>query len=163
MIDEDEQDRQRTERVETRQAGGGLGLAWMVRSAAGIASIDAAAVVSTNPHHGCQRRVCYTRTMRPSLFAALSAISLAAASLPAQQTQSLLATPQTIVWGNYNGRAKPALTVHSGDTVTIQTLSTCGAPEVLESRGVKAADIPPYVADIFKNFPLARRGRAATS
>jgi acetamidase/formamidase len=97
--------------------------------------------------------------MRTTLLAAFSAISLAAASLPAQQTpQTLLATPQTVVWGNYNGRAKPGLTIHSGDTVTIQTLSTCGAPDVLEQRGVKAADIPPYVADIFKNFPASEKG-----
>ena len=63
-----------------------------------------------------------------------------------------------MVWGNYNGAAKPALTVHSGDTVTIQTLSTCGSPERLEANGVKAADIPPYVADIYKNFPADQKG-----
>ena len=94
--------------------------------------------------------------MRSLLLLALSAFSLAGASLPAQQT--LLATSKTVVWGNYNGRAKPALTVHSGDTVTIQTLSTCGSPEALEGRGVKPADIPPYVDEIFKNFPAAEKG-----
>ncbi len=59
-----------------------------------------------------------------------------AAPLVAQTTQTLNATPQTVVWGNYNGRAKPALTVHSGDTVVMQTLSTCGTPEAIMARGV---------------------------
>ena len=82
---------------------------------------------------------------------------LAPAAFP-QAPQTLLATPQTVVWGNYNGAAKPALTVHSGDTVTIQTLSTCGSPERLEANGVQPADIPPYVADIYKNFPADQKG-----
>ena len=76
----------------------------------------------------------------------------------AQQTQTLLATPTTVAWGYYSARAKPALTVHSGDTVVIQTLSTCGAPERLQTLGVKPADIPPYVADIYKNYPAADKG-----
>ena len=87
--------------------------------------------------------------------------SLIAVCLPllhAQAPQTLLATPQTVVWGNYNGAARPALTVHSGDTVTIQTLSTCGTPERLQANGVKPADIPPYVADIYKNFPADQKG-----
>ena len=84
------------------------------------------------------------------------AVFLAAVSLPAQQT--LLATSQTVVWGNYNGRAKPALTIKSGDTVTIQTLSTCGDPERLQAAGVKAADIPAYVGEIYKNFPASEKG-----
>jgi acetamidase/formamidase len=72
--------------------------------------------------------------------------------------KSLLATPETVVWGNYNGAAKPALTVNSGDTVTIQTLSTCGSPERLKSLGVAAADIPQYVADIYDKFPASEKG-----
>ena len=49
------------------------------------------------------------------------------------------------MWGNYSAAATPALTVHSGDTVVMQTLSTCGAPKGLMARGVAAADIPEYV------------------
>jgi acetamidase/formamidase len=81
---------------------------------------------------------------------------LVATSTFAQKT--LLATPETVVWGNYNGAAKPALTVHSGDVVTIQTLSTCGSPERLESEGVPAAEIPPYVAEIYSKFPADQKG-----
>ncbi len=86
----------------------------------------------------------------------LLAVPFLVAPLHAQQT--LLATPQTVVWGNYNGAAKPALTAHSGDTVTIQTLSTCGPRERLEANGVAPADIPPYVDAIYKNFPADQKG-----
>ncbi len=88
------------------------------------------------------------RVILLSLFLASSAF--------AQKT--LLATPETVVWGNYNGAAKPALTVQSGDTVTIQTLSTCGSPQRLESAGVPAAEIPPYVAAIYDKFPADQKG-----
>jgi acetamidase/formamidase len=63
---------------------------------------------------------------------------------------TLPAKPDTVAWGYYSGMAKPALTVHSGDTVTMQTLSTCGPPERLIERGVKAEDIPPYTDAIYK-------------
>src|SRR3984957_336719 len=87
-----------------------------------------------------------------------AATLLAIPSANAQQTQTLLATPTTVAWGFYSAKAKPVLTVHSGDTVTIQTLSTCGSPERLESLGIAPADIPPYVADIYKNYPAADKG-----
>ena len=81
--------------------------------------------------------------------------ALALAPLHAQTPKILLATPDTIVWGAYGGALKPALTVQSGDTVTIQTLSTCGAPTNLISRGVQAADIPGWVQTIFDHQPTA--------
>jgi acetamidase/formamidase len=61
----------------------------------------------------------------------------------------LAATPSTVAWGYYWAKAKPVLTVHSGDTVRIQTLSTCGPNDRLEEEGVKAADIPAYNQPIF--------------
>ncbi len=88
------------------------------------------------------------RSLLLSLFLVSSAF--------AQKT--LLATPETVVWGNYNGAAKPALTVQSGDTVIIQTLSTCGSPQRLEAAGVAASEIPPYVADIYNRFPADQKG-----
>jgi acetamidase/formamidase len=63
--------------------------------------------------------------------------------------QTLLATPTTVAWGYYSAKAKPVLTVHSGDTVKIQTLSTCGAAERLKDEGVAPADIPQYVTDLY--------------
>jgi acetamidase/formamidase len=66
------------------------------------------------------------------------------------QTATLPATPATVVWGYYSAKAKPVLTVHSGDTVRIQTLSTCGSTERLIGEGVAAQDIPSYNADIYR-------------
>jgi acetamidase/formamidase len=63
---------------------------------------------------------------------------------------TLLATPSTVAWGYYWAEAKPVFTVHSGDTVRIQTLSTCGPDERLMKEGVAAADIPPYNASIYR-------------
>src|SRR5271169_5720363 len=92
--------------------------------------------------------------------AALSAAALLVipAAYAQQPTQTLLATPTTVAWGFYSARAKPVLTVKSGDTVTIQTLSTCGPPERLKSLGVAEADIPPYVADIYTKVPASEKG-----
>ena len=60
----------------------------------------------------------------------------------------LPASPTTVAWG-YWSKAKPVLTVHSGDTVRIQTLSTCGPTDRLEARGIAAKDIPTYNAEIY--------------
>ena len=68
----------------------------------------------------------------------------------AQETPIVLnASPSTVAWGYYWSKAKPVLTVHSGDTVRIQTLSTCGPNARLEEEGVAAADIPAYNQPIF--------------
>jgi acetamidase/formamidase len=88
-----------------------------------------------------------------------AAAFLTTSTLSAQQaTQTLLATPTTVAWGYYSAKAKPVLTIHSGDTVTIQTLSTCGPPERLESLGIKPSDIPQYVRDIYTQVPAADKG-----
>jgi len=77
-------------------------------------------------------------------------LSLAAMPPLRAADYSLLATPETVAWGYYSGMSKPVLTVHSGDTVRMQTLSTCGSPEQMLSRGVKAEQIPPYTDRIYK-------------
>jgi acetamidase/formamidase len=95
----------------------------------------------------------------PTHFAILCAAALL--TIPAalaQQNQTLLATPSTVAWGYYSAKATPVLTVHSGDTVTIQTLSTCGSPERLKSLGIPDADIPPYVTDIYTKVPASEKG-----
>src|ERR1700679_3659165 len=86
-------------------------------------------ILQKNQHQGESELTTNRRTQQPSANTTLAKIfflTLAASPLVAQQTKTLLATPDTIVWGAYGGALKPALTVHSGDTVTIQTLSTCG-------------------------------------
>ena len=62
----------------------------------------------------------------------------------------LPAAPSNIAWGYYWSKAKPVLTVHSGDTVRIQTLSTCGPDDRLINEGVAKADIPSYNADVYR-------------
>ena len=96
----------------------------------------------------------------PSFARLVPAMLLLAVVRPvaAQQTHTLLATPTTVAWGYYWSGAKPVLTVHSGDTVVMQTLSTCGSPERLQSLGVSAADIPPYEAPIYAGVPESDRG-----
>ena len=76
-------------------------------------------------------------------------LTLGAAPLLAAD-YSLLASPETVAWGYYSGQSKPVLTVHSGDTVRMQTLSTCGSPKQMVGRGVKAEQIPPYTDPIYK-------------
>jgi acetamidase/formamidase len=73
--------------------------------------------------------------------------SVAVAQSPAPTF--LAATPTTVAWGYYWSKAKPVLTVHSGDTVRMQTLSTCGPNERLISEGANAADIPAYNQPIY--------------
>jgi acetamidase/formamidase len=85
--------------------------------------------------------------VRRALFITCLALGAAPPLLAADYT--LLATPQTVAWGYYSGLAKPVLTVHSGDTVRMQTLSTCGPPERMVSGGVKPEEIPAYTAPIY--------------
>jgi hypothetical protein len=98
--------------------------------------------------------------MPPALFrsAAVCAATLLSPFALAQQTHTLLATPTTVAWGYYWSQAKPVLNIQSGDTVVIQTLSTCGPPARLETRGIAAADIPDYVRAIYDKVPTADRG-----
>jgi acetamidase/formamidase len=99
----------------------------------------------------------------PTNFARTAALSAAAlltipAALAQQAPQTLLATPTTVSWGFYSAQAKPVLTVKSGDIVKVHTLSTCGPPERLKTLGIAPADIPPYVEDIYKNYPASEKG-----
>jgi acetamidase/formamidase len=93
-----------------------------------------------------------------SLLVPATLLVASASLLSAQQTQNLQATPSTVAWGYYWSGAKPVLTVHSGDTVVMQTLSTCGSPDRLISLGIPAADIPPYEATVYAGVPESDRG-----
>jgi acetamidase/formamidase len=84
------------------------------------------------------------------LFAAATLLLFGALAVGQTTPITLPATPATVVWGYYSAKAKPVITVHSGDTVHIQTLSTCGPNERLGEEGVAASDIPPYNADIYR-------------
>jgi acetamidase/formamidase len=88
----------------------------------------------------------------------LAAATLLTACAYAQTTQTLLATPSTVAWGYYSAHAKPVLTVHTGDTVIMQTASTCGPPERLEAEGVKPGEIPAWLDPLYKGVPASERG-----
>ena len=74
---------------------------------------------------------------------------MASSACAQSPTATLNASPETVAWGYYWAKAKPVLTVHSGDTVRIQTLSTCGPDERMIGEGVDPKDIPPYNAKIY--------------
>jgi acetamidase/formamidase len=93
--------------------------------------------------------------MRPTL---LLAAALCATTASAQTPQTLLATPTTVAWGYYSAHAKPALTVHSGDTVIMQTASTCGPPDRLLAEGVHPDQIPTWLAPLYAGVPPSDRG-----
>jgi acetamidase/formamidase len=80
---------------------------------------------------------------------------LAASTLPAADYQ-LKAGPQTLAWGYYWAGAKPVLTVKSGDTVEIQTVS--GNPQNLERAGLPADQIQPELRQIYAQIPQESRG-----
>lgn len=81
---------------------------------------------------------------------------LITAPLSPAANYSLKVTPQTIAWGYYWADAKPVLTVHSGDTVEIQTVS--GNPERLEQAGAAPSEIPDALRTIYKEIPKEQRG-----
>jgi acetamidase/formamidase len=60
----------------------------------------------------------------------------------------LKATPKTVVWGYYSASATPVLTIHSGDTVRIETVS--GNPTRLEAAGAVPDQIPETLRTIYK-------------
>ena len=92
------------------------------------------------------RRRTYDEGMRAATLLFLFA---AVGSQAADYT--LAVTPQTICWGYYWARAKPALKIHSGDQVQIQTVS--GTPNRLLQAGVKPEDIPPALKEIYDQMP----------
>lgn len=86
------------------------------------------------------------RRMRPML---LSILVFAGAIAAQAADHTLNASPATVVWGYYSAQAKSVLSIRSGDTVRMQTVSTCGSPERLEKAGVSPGDIPQFYRDIY--------------
>jgi acetamidase/formamidase len=77
----------------------------------------------------------------------LCLVCAAAASAGAAEYK-LKASPSTVAWGYYWSGAKPVLTVRSGDTVEVQTLTT-SSPASLANNGVKPEDIEPELKAIY--------------
>jgi len=87
-----------------------------------------------------------------ALFAILGFLlggpSVSAQQTTAQATNTLKATPKTIVWGYYSAKAAPVLRVKSGDTVEMRTLIT-SSPQELEAAGVPPAQVEPSLREIY--------------
>jgi acetamidase/formamidase len=92
-----------------------------------------------------------------ALAAFLISAPLLAGSPPNGQTHTLLATPATVAWGNYDATTAPALRIASGDTVVFHTLLT-NSPIGLEKAGVKPADVEQSLRDVFAGVALKDRG-----
>jgi acetamidase/formamidase len=88
----------------------------------------------------------------------VSCVLISASSFAQANQYEVLATPATVEWGHYAADAKPAITVHSGDTVKMQTVSTCGSPDRQISRGISAESIPGYTAPIYEKYPDMDKG-----
>jgi acetamidase/formamidase len=104
-------------------------------------------------------------TLATTMLAASAAFSLLPATTVRAQAPAaahhLPSRPETLVWGEIPINRPAALTVASGDTVTIDTLSHSGATQAEEPRaflarhGVAAADVLPDVVA----FWASREGR----
>jgi acetamidase/formamidase len=79
---------------------------------------------------------------------ALSPRSSCRSPLHFRSDYQLKASPATVAWGYYWSGAKPVLTIHSGDTVEVQTLGTYN-PTMLANNGVKPEDIEPELKAIY--------------
>lgn len=84
-----------------------------------------------------------------SIFVATFLVSILLFGAPGRASEfELQATPKTVVWGNYDYAAHPALRIRSGDTVVIHTLLT-SSPTALAKAGVAAGDIEAALRDVF--------------
>ncbi len=82
---------------------------------------------------------------------------LLAASAAYGADYQLKATPTTVVWGYYWYHAKPVLTIKSGDTVTVQTMTT-GSPTSMVNAGLKPEDVQPELKAIYDSIKREDRG-----
>jgi len=95
------------------------------------------------------------RSLPRTAFLAGAACLCLGTLLPAAD-HTLKASPETIAWGYYWSGAKPVLTVRSGETVEIQTIS--GNPERLEQAGLPPGQIPAALRTVYKEIPQDQRG-----
>src|SRR5690242_21673602 len=82
--------------------------------------------------------------MRVAIWFAVA--SVATSGMAAEY--KLKASPSTVAWGYYWSGAKPVLTIRSGDTVEVQTLTT-SSPTSLAAIGVKPDAIEPELKAIY--------------
>ncbi len=84
----------------------------------------------------------------PLTFAAVGLLVGSASSLPAAE-HTLMPTPQTVHIGHFLATLKPVLTIDSGDTVTIESVSSI-VPSVVDASGVvPPSAVPQALRDIY--------------
>ena len=93
--------------------------------------------------------VVYSRFRRiPLAFAAAGLLAASASALPAAE-HTLMPTPQTVHIGHFLATLKPVLTIDSGDTVTIESVSSI-VPAVVDASGVvPPSAVPQNLRDIY--------------
>ena len=74
----------------------------------------------------------------------------------AQTIHEIKPTPSTVVYGYYDAKQKPVLTIDSGDIVRLWTAT--GNPRYFESIGVPREKIPPELFTAFVGAPDDGRG-----
>lgn len=87
----------------------------------------------------------------------LTALLFLTSTTASADTHRLDPTPTTVAWGFYQAGTRPALTIKSGDTVTIHTLLT-SSPDRLESAGLAATDVEPALRAVYAGVPASQRG-----
>src|SRR5437868_5366584 len=72
---------------------------------------------------------------------------------------TLKSTVETVHWGYFDASVPPAITIDSGDRITIETLS--GAPDVMPKPGSGFA-LPPELPEIHAKVPRKLPGHLLT-
>jgi len=90
-----------------------------------------------------------------ALFSSL-ALCAAAGAASAQTIHEIKPTPATVVYGYYDAKQKPVLTIASGDVVRLWTAT--GNPRYFESIGVPKDKIPQELYAPFAGAPDDGRG-----
>lgn len=87
--------------------------------------------------------------MRPLVISSIifSTLSFGAAEAA---DHTLMPSPTTVRRGHFDASVKPALTINSGDTVTLEAATQIDPADVDASGVVPASAVPQYVRDIFR-------------
>ena len=90
-----------------------------------------------------------SRALFPKLALALFSLLLLGPATAGAQGRShvLKASPQTVHWGHFSAALKPVLTIDSGDTVTIETVT--GLPIVWQN--IPQSALPPEIFEIWRD------------
>jgi acetamidase/formamidase len=80
--------------------------------------------------------------MTSVLYGVLVALSLEG------QTHRLSASPETVAWGYYDAKAKPVLSIASGDVIDVDTMLT-SSPDRLEAMGLAPERVQQSLRDIY--------------